>query len=120
METYSQRLKNNENIDEDLQKLVELVQSELQSSSISFTSRPTSNQQSKARPGLIPSKLNRNNIPDRAMSSMTPSHVNPDLSGKLLVLHRLMAMMRAVKNGERIVIVSNYTSTLDLIEKMCK
>lgn len=45
---------------------------------------------------------------------------NYDVTGKLLVLHRMMMTMRATKNGERIVIVSNYTSTLDLIELMCR
>jgi SNF2 family DNA or RNA helicase len=28
--------------------------------------------------------------------------------------------LRAVKTGERIVVVSNYTQTLDLIQKMCR
>ena len=45
--------------------------------------------------------------------------VDPSLSGKLFVLYRLMLTMRALKNGERIVVVSNYTSTLDLVDTMC-
>ena len=40
--------------------------------------------------------------------------------GKLFVLFRLMQTLRAVKQGERIVVVSNYTQTLDLIEGMCR
>ena len=46
-------------------------------------------------------------------------YINPEESGKLYVLYRLMQTMRAMKEGERIVVVSNYTSTLDLIEKLC-
>ena len=41
-------------------------------------------------------------------------------SGKLLVLYRMMLTLRALKTGERIVVVSNYTQTLDLIEAMCE
>ena len=52
-------------------------------------------------------------------SASTTTRVDPNRSGKLLVLYRMMLTMRALKNGERIVIVSNYTSTLDLIEAMC-
>ena len=45
--------------------------------------------------------------------------VDPGRSGKLLVLFRMMQTMRAEKKGDRIVIVSNYTSVLELIETMC-
>jgi hypothetical protein len=43
----------------------------------------------------------------------------PELSGKFYVLYRLMETMRAMRQNDRIVIVSNYTSTLDLVEQMC-
>lgn len=36
------------------------------------------------------------------------------------MLCRLMQTLRALKQGERIVIVSNYTQTLDLIEQLCR
>ena len=47
--------------------------------------------------------------------------VRPDWSGKMFVLYRLMREMRKPGNGnDKIVIVSNYTQTLDLIGKMCR
>lgn len=44
----------------------------------------------------------------------------PELSGKFYVLYRLMETLRAMRQGDRIVIVSNFTSTLDLVEAMCE
>ncbi len=52
-------------------------------------------------------------------SNQADANVDPERSGKLFVLYRMMLTMRAMKTGERIVIVSNYTSTLDLIGKLC-
>lgn len=47
--------------------------------------------------------------------------VRPEWSGKMFVLFRLMREMRKPGNGnDKIVIVSNYTQTLDLIGKMCR
>lgn len=46
--------------------------------------------------------------------------VFPEWSGKMFTLFRLMREMRKPGNGnDKIVIVSNYTQTLDLIGKMC-
>jgi DNA repair and recombination RAD54-like protein len=55
----------------------------------------------------------------KQMSGGCDGYINPEESGKLFVLYRMMQTMRAMKEGERIVVVSNYTSALDLIEKMC-
>ncbi|EKX73897.1 recombinational repair protein, putative [Theileria equi strain WA] len=42
-----------------------------------------------------------------------------DLSGKILVLYRLLYHIR--KNGnDRVVIISNYTQTLDIFERLCR
>jgi DNA repair and recombination protein RAD54 and RAD54-like protein len=50
---------------------------------------------------------------------MAPVH--PEWSGKMFVLYRLMKEMRKPGNGnDKIVIVSNYTQTLDLIGRMCR
>lgn len=46
--------------------------------------------------------------------------VHEELSGKLLLLHRMLSTMRTSDSGERVVLVSNWTATLDLIEKMCE
>ena len=47
--------------------------------------------------------------------------VRPEWSGKMFVLFRLMREMRKPGNGnDKIVIVSNYTQTLDLIGVMCR
>jgi DNA repair and recombination RAD54-like protein len=47
--------------------------------------------------------------------------VRPEWSGKMYVLYRLMKEMRKPGNGgDKIVIVSNYTQTLDLIGRMCR
>lgn len=47
--------------------------------------------------------------------------VHPEWSGKMFVLYRLMKEMRKPGNGnDKIVIISNYTQTLDLIGRMCQ
>lgn len=47
--------------------------------------------------------------------------IHPEWSGKMFVLYRLIKEMRRPGNGnDKIVIISNYTQTLDLIGRMCK
>lgn len=45
--------------------------------------------------------------------------VRPELSGKFLVLDCLLAVIRSTSN-DKVVLVSNYTQTLDLFEKLCR
>lgn len=45
--------------------------------------------------------------------------MQPELSGKLCVLDCLLAVIKSTSN-DKIVLVSNYTQTLDLFEKLCK
>lgn len=42
--------------------------------------------------------------------------VQPELSGKLHVLYKLLKFVRATSN-DRVVLVSNYTQTLDVFER---
>ncbi|RDA82681.1 hypothetical protein CP532_1956, partial [Ophiocordyceps camponoti-leonardi (nom. inval.)] len=46
-------------------------------------------------------------------------HINPEYSGKMQVLDRMLARIRRETN-DKIVLISNYTSTLDLFERLCK
>ncbi|KAH3695581.1 hypothetical protein DPMN_083042, partial [Dreissena polymorpha] len=52
-----------------------------------------------------------------------PAHsikaVKPELSGKVLVLDCLLAVIKA-SSSDKVVLVSNYTQTLDLFEKLCQ
>jgi SNF2 family DNA or RNA helicase len=55
-------------------------------------------------------------------SSLHPHYAHsthPEWSGKLETLYRLMDGMRR-SGDDRIVVVSNYTSTLDLIGNLCR
>ncbi|BFY99558.1 hypothetical protein BsWGS_02598 [Bradybaena similaris] len=45
--------------------------------------------------------------------------VKADLSGKVLVLDTLLALIKSTTN-DKVVLVSNYTQTLDLFEKLCR
>ncbi|XP_027693752.1 DNA repair and recombination protein RAD54-like [Vombatus ursinus] len=45
--------------------------------------------------------------------------VEPQLSGKMLVLDYILAMTRR-SSSDKVVLVSNYTQTLDLFEKLCR
>ena len=46
-------------------------------------------------------------------------HFQPELSGKMKVLDYILAMTKATSN-DKVVLVSNYTQTLDLFEKLCR
>ncbi|XP_056271278.1 DNA repair and recombination protein RAD54-like [Pseudoliparis swirei] len=45
--------------------------------------------------------------------------LEPQLSGKMLVLDYILAMTRTT-SSDKVVLVSNYTQTLDLFEKLCR
>ncbi|CAK8680728.1 unnamed protein product [Clavelina lepadiformis] len=52
-------------------------------------------------------------------STFSGKVVQPELSGKLMLVDYLLAMIRSTTD-DKIVLVSNYTQTLDLCEKLCR
>lgn len=45
--------------------------------------------------------------------------VHQELSGKLQLVYEILVAIKASGSGDRIVIISNWTQTLDIIERMC-
>uniref|UniRef100_A0A3Q3SYP8 DNA repair and recombination protein RAD54-like n=1 Tax=Mastacembelus armatus TaxID=205130 RepID=A0A3Q3SYP8_9TELE len=58
-----------------------------------------------------------------ALDLFPPGHctkaVEPQLSGKMLVLDYILAITRTT-TSDKVVLISNYTQTLDLFEKLCR
>ena len=52
-------------------------------------------------------------------STYDPQKLHSDLSGKMLVLDYLLAVTRSTTN-DKVVLVSNYTQTMDMFEKLCR
>jgi len=70
------------------------------------------------------------NLPEEMRGSETvlPEHyhtqgrhriISPEFSGKMMVLDRMLAKIKK-ETDDKIVIISNYTQSLDLIEKYCR
>lgn len=122
LDTYNNKIANKEEVDDDLRRIVALIPKDIGARK---GSGPQQAAPSKAlvsvgaksslsiRSGLISAKSSGD-------SSGGGSYIDPELSGKMLVLYRMMQTMRLSKQGERIVVVSNYTQTLDMIESMCE
>jgi len=58
------------------------------------------------------------NHPDLTKETL-PSKVDIELSGKFKVLDLLLAIVRSTSN-DKVVLVSNYTQTMDFFEKLCQ
>jgi len=58
-------------------------------------------------------------VVDAFPKNFNPKQFNPELSGKMQVLDFILAMTKATSN-DKVVLVSNYTQTLDLFEKLCR
>ena len=52
-------------------------------------------------------------------SQFTPKRIQPEFSGKMLVLDYILAITRSTTD-DKVVLVSNYTQTLDLFEQLCR
>ena len=48
------------------------------------------------------------------------ARLQPGLSGKLAILDCLLAFVKTSTNGDKVVLVSNYTQTLDLFERLSR
>ncbi|XP_010831803.1 PREDICTED: DNA repair and recombination protein RAD54B isoform X1 [Bison bison bison] len=59
------------------------------------------------------------------LMNVFPADYNPIMfteeeSGKLQVLSKLLAVIRELRPAEKVVLVSNYTRTLDILQEVCK
>ncbi|XP_046840079.1 DNA repair and recombination protein RAD54B-like [Xenia sp. Carnegie-2017] len=69
------------------------------------------------------SNLSHNDALYEDLQSLYPTNYNPDCSqhsGKLKVLENLLRIIRENSFQERVVVVSNYTQTLDIIQRSCE
>lgn len=74
-----------------------------------------------SRGGMLSGNLSRSDrslvrSSNKATGTGGKSGFDPELSGKFLVLFRLMHVLRSLPSKDRIVIISNSTQTLDLVE----
>lgn len=58
-------------------------------------------------------------ILDMFPKTFSLKQVQPELSGKMQVLDYILAMTKS-STSDKVVLVSNYTQTLDLFEKLCR
>ncbi|XP_069795055.1 DNA repair and recombination protein RAD54-like isoform X2 [Narcine bancroftii] len=103
---------------------LEVEQSHNGKISISSLSSITSLKKLCNHPALIYEKCVEGDEGFRGTFDLFPSgystkSVAPQLSGKMLILDYILAMTRST-SSDKVVLVSNYTQTLDLFEKLCR
>lgn len=70
-------------------------------------------------PGLIYKYCQKEGLNDEFPEDYKHERVQPELSGKLLVMEYILAITKATSN-DKVVVVSNYTNMLDQIERLCR
>ena len=58
-------------------------------------------------------------LADLFPANFRPDQVQPEFSGKVMVVDGILAMLKST-TGEKVVLISNYTQTLDMFEKLCQ
>ena len=133
LDTYQAKRACNESVSDELQSLVDLIHAHTAQHGAGCSGSGGGAAAGGMKPSGGPTRFGLSN-PNKmsemrnfslkkgkgSSSSGSGERFDPELSGKMLVLSRMMQTMRASKQGERIVIVSNYTQTLDLIQQMCE
>lgn len=115
IDAHRTKSSNDQECDEELQDLVDII-----NKSGALESRPKASSSSSSNSSSNNSYGMMNRRGSLIGQSSRDLPVDYEQSGKLTVLVRLMQTLRAMKEGDRIVIVSNYTNTLDIIENLCK
>lgn len=121
-DTLKAKIDANEKVDKDLLDTVKIIRDyEIESPSITLKGKGKAfdNISKPTRSLHNSSNANAEYVDGMRLLEQLNSYLDVSHSGKLLVLHRLMGTMRVLDRTERIVIVSNYTQTLDVIERMC-
>ena len=59
------------------------------------------------------------NLDDEIKQKIIAKDINPQLSGKLMFLDMLLAHIKS-SSSDKVVLVSNYTQSMDMFEKMCQ
>ena len=125
VESYKSKLEAGEKPDSDLENLVKIIREhELESRknghNSEFKTKMENKFAAKAQSGAtVRMSTSAGSSRTSPLLDDFSDYVDVSQSGKLFVLHRLMLTMRVLNKSERIVIVSNYTQTLDIIERMC-
>lgn len=78
-----------------------------------------SNHPALIQESLASREFDLNGIDSEMLSRLGGKELRPELSGKLMFLDMLLASIKS-QTKDRVVLVSNYTQTLDLFEKLCR